>query len=330
MRSDAGNRLRRYVLGQEKRGKQQAMEAAPLATVRLHALKEDDMLTWREGLPEGLKVTTKQRLMNDLKAALNASWPRLSADRKKLNPTFLADVKAGFKAARVDDDDETSVARGNQILADERVSEILRSALEVDEEQVFDGDLYRIVVCLAATGARYAQVRRMRVGDVQASERRLMVPGSYKGRGGNGGSVPVPVGDDVIEVLLPAVVGRPSDAPLFERWIQKQEPNGIEWKKSERGPWKRSELTRPWRAIRERAAMPEVIPYALRHSSIVRGLRKGLPIQQVAKLHNTSVKMIERHYAKYIATALEELARAAVVPLVPRSGGNVVTMGKRA
>jgi hypothetical protein len=76
--------------------------------------------------------------------------------------------------------------------------------------------------------------------------------------------------------------------------------------------------------------MPEVIPYALRHSSIVRGLRKGLPIQQVAKLHNTSVKMIERHYAKYIATALEDLARAAVVSLVPRSDGNVGPMGKRA
>ncbi|OSI64666.1 hypothetical protein BST63_39750 [Bradyrhizobium canariense] len=50
---------------------------------------------------------------------------------------------------------------------------------------------------------------------------------------------------------------------------------------------------------------------------------------QVAKLHNTSVKMIERHYAKYIAAALEDLARVAVLPLVPRSGGNVL-MGKRA
>jgi len=76
--------------------------------------------------------------------------------------------------------------------------------------------------------------------------------------------------------------------------------------------------------------MPHVIPYALRHSSIVRGLRKNLPIQHVAKLHNTSVNMIERHYAKYIATALEELARAAVVPLVHRRGGNVVPMEKRA
>jgi len=83
VRSDAGTKLRRYVLGQEKRGNQEAAEAAALASVYLHALKEDDLITWREGLPEDLKVTTKQRFVNDLKAALNAAWPRLSADRNK-------------------------------------------------------------------------------------------------------------------------------------------------------------------------------------------------------------------------------------------------------
>lgn len=114
VRSDAGTKLRRYVLGQEKRGNQEAAGAAPLASVQLHALKEDDLITWREGLPKDLKVTTKQRFVNDLKAALNAAWPRLSADRKKLNPTFLAIVKAGFKAERVDDDDHVSVARDNR------------------------------------------------------------------------------------------------------------------------------------------------------------------------------------------------------------------------
>ncbi|WP_375787757.1 hypothetical protein ACE10Z_09920 [Bradyrhizobium sp. Pha-3] len=66
VRSDAANKLRRYVLGQDKRGNQRAIEAAPLAAVKLHALKEDDLLTWREGLPKELKVTTKRRLMNDL------------------------------------------------------------------------------------------------------------------------------------------------------------------------------------------------------------------------------------------------------------------------
>ncbi|MCA6108561.1 tyrosine-type recombinase/integrase [Bradyrhizobium cenepequi] len=321
IRSDAGHRLRRYVLGQDERGHQDAIEAAPLAAVALHALKEDDLMTWREGLPEELKATTKQRLINDLKAALNGAWPRLSEDQKRLNPTFLAIVRGGFKAERMDDDDEASVARDNQILTNGQIGALLLAAREIDIEQEFEGDLYRIVVCLAATGARYAQVRRMRVGDAQRTERRLMVPGSYKGRGGNGGSVPVPVGADVLEVLLPAITGRPNEATLFERWAYEQEPdNIIAWKKSERGPWKKAEIHRPWQLIRDRAGMPEVIPYAFRHSSIVRGLRKGLPIQHVAKLHNTSVKMIEAHYAKYIATALEDLARAAVVPLVPKAG----------
>jgi integrase len=316
VRSDADHRLRRYVLGQEIRGKQRAIEAASLAGIHLHALMEDDLLTWRDELP------------NDLKAALNAAWPRLSAEQKKLNPAFLAIVKDGFRAERIDDDD-SSVARDNQILSDAQVGDLLRAAGEIDAEQESEGDLYRLVVCLAATGARFAQVRRMRVSDAQPKERRLMMPGSYKGRGGNGGSVPIPVGDDVVEVLLPAIVGRQKEAPLFERWSYEQEPHSITWKKSERGPWKTAELTRPWRAIRQRAELPDVIPYSLRHTSIVRGLRNGLPIQQVAKLHNTSVTMIERHYAKYIASALEDLARAAVVPLVPQERRDVVPLARR-
>ena len=328
VRSDADHRLRRYVLGQEIRGKQRAIEAASLAGIHLHALMEDDLLTWRDELPKELKATTKLRLSNDLKAALNAAWPRLSAEQKKLNPAFLAIVKDGFRAERIDDDD-SSVARDNQILSDAQVGDLLRAAGEIDAEQESEGDLYRLVVCLAATGARFAQVRRMRVSDAQPKERRLMMPGSYKGRGGNGGSVPIPVGDDVVEVLLPAIVGRQKEAPLFERWSYEQEPHSITWKKSERGPWKTAELTRPWRAIRQRAELPDVIPYSLRHTSIVRGLRNGLPIQQVAKLHNTSVTMIERHYAKYIASALEDLARAAVVPLVPQERRDVVPLARR-
>ena len=194
VRSDAGHRLRRYVLGQEERGSQEAVEAASLAAVHLHALQEDHLLTWREDLPVELKATTKQRLINDLKAGLNAAWPRLSAEQKKLNPTFPSIVKDGFKAERIDDDDETSVARDNQVLTDAQIGTILRAAREIDDEQGFEGDLHRIVVCLAATGARFAQARRMRGSDAQWEEQRLMVPGSYKGRGGNGGSVPVPVG----------------------------------------------------------------------------------------------------------------------------------------
>ena len=57
------------------------------------------------------------------------------------------------------------------------------------------------------------------------------------------------------------------------------------------------------------------IPYSLRHSSIVRGLRAGLPVRLVAALHDTSSAMIERHYAAFIVDAMDELAARAVVPL---------------
>src|SRR4051794_3245142 len=42
VRSDAGHRLPRYVVGQNARGKQEAIPAAPLAGVALHELKEND------------------------------------------------------------------------------------------------------------------------------------------------------------------------------------------------------------------------------------------------------------------------------------------------
>ncbi|RYH22669.1 MAG: integrase, partial [Alcaligenaceae bacterium] len=135
VRSDAGHRLRRYVLGQEKRGNQEAIKPASICAVHLHALQEDDLLTWREQLPTALKATTKQRLANDFKAALNAAWPRLSGEQKKLNSAFVAIVKDGLRDERIDDDGEVSVARDNQILSDKQVISLLRAAYEIDKQQ---------------------------------------------------------------------------------------------------------------------------------------------------------------------------------------------------
>jgi hypothetical protein len=55
------------------------------------------------------------------------------------------------------------------------------------------------------------------------------------------------------------------------------------------------------------------IPYALRHTSIVRGLRANLPLRLVGALQDTSAKMIEAHYSAYIIDATEDLARRAIL-----------------
>lgn len=321
VRSHANRRLSRHLLGQPKRGKQPAVDATPLAAIPLHTMEESDLLSWKAGLSDSLKATSRQRLVNDLKAALTGAY---EANRKRLPPTLPDTIKHGLKAEEVEDDEAVPLARDNQILSVGEIGRLVRAAREIDTEQGWEGDLYRLVLVLAATGARFSQLARMRVGDCQIGAGRLVVPVSRKGKKGvakKKADEKVPVGKDVLDALVPITTDRPADAILFERWRWKQ-TTAIKWERIGRGPWQSSsELVRPWAAIRERANMPAVIPYALRHSSIVNGIRANLPIRLVAALHDTSTSMIERHYSKWITDGLEDMARAAIVPLVPNDGG---------
>jgi integrase len=201
-------------------------------------------------------------------------------------------------------------ARENQVLPDDEIRAIVAAA------QAIDGDFGRLVLVLAATGARFAQVQRLRVGDVQPGQGRIMVPQSFKGGRQQVEYIRVAIGADTLAALAPVLESRPSSAPLLERQRMRQ-VKGKQWEPYERGPWKNaSEMTRLWRETVEKAGLPRAtIPYALRHSSIVRGLRAGLPIRLVAALHDTSVAMIERHYSRWITEGLEELVARAVVPL---------------
>jgi integrase len=241
--------------------------------------------------------------------------------------TLPATIKHGLRAIDEGGDTPNEVARDNQILTDAQVGRLIGAARQIDDEQSWEGDLYRLVVVLASTGARFSQVIRLRVGDVQVKAGRIIVPVSRKGRGAKAGGTPVPIGADVIEVLLPAVTGRAAGASLLQRWRSRQVAGGIRWERVGRGPWQSSsELNRPWAEIRKKAKMPDAIPYALRHSSIVRGIRANLPIRLVAALHDTSVAMIERHYGRHIADGLDELAAKSVVALVPSAGTSVVRL----
>jgi hypothetical protein len=108
-----------------------------------------------------------------------------------------------------------------------------------------------------------------------------------------------------------------SDAPLLEYWRHVQ-IKATTWERDYPGPWEAAaEMTRPWKKfIAQTGVADTIIPYALRHSSIVRGIREGLPIRLVAALHDTSVVMIERHYARWITEGRDELAARAVVPFM--------------
>ena len=218
VRSDASRRLGRYVLGADARGVREAIPGAPLADVALYALSETDLREWRKALPGKLKATSQHRLVSDLKAALNAAY---MANRQRLDPGLPAIVKHGLRPTGIGAEDSEPVARDNQILTDAQVARLIAAAREIDAEQERDGDLYRLAIVLAATGARFSQVAPLLVGDVQYQQGRLMVPASRKGRG-KSGSIAVPVGRDILDALRPATTGRPANAPLLERWRHEQ------------------------------------------------------------------------------------------------------------
>lgn len=313
--SDASRRLEKYVTGRPQRGNRKLLASAPLANIALHQLSERHLRDWRDGLPADLKATGIQRLVNDLKASLNSTYER---HRERLPATLPGVIKSGLKAASFDEDEGVPLARENQILSDAQIGALLKAAHELDGEQNWEGDLFRLLLVMASTGARFSQVIRLKVNDVQCAACRIMMPPSRKGRGAKSGPTPVPVGQDVLDALAPVLTGRSKSSLLLERWRSVQEAGSIRWQRAGRGGWQTpSEIVRPWHAVRDKVHLPDAVPYALRHSSIVRAIRANLPLRLVAAIHDTSVAMIERHYARYIADGLDVLAAQAVVPMVP-------------
>lgn len=297
VRSDASRKLHRHLLSDEK-----------FASLPLNRLTENDIARWLSRVDQKLKRVTRQRLVNDTKAALNRIHRRM---RKGLPPDFGEVIRFGLKLEPLSESGQ-SPARENQILSDEQVRSIVSAVKQADP----DGDLSRLVTLLAATGARFSQVVRLQVQDVQLERSRIMMPCSRKGRERIDGYTPIPIGEDVLAELAPALDGRDPTDRLLVRWRYKQVGIGT-WVRISRAPWQAStEMLRPWHRACEAAGLKRTVPYALRHSSIVRAIRLGLPVRLVAALHDTSVVMIERHYARWIADGLEELAARAVIPLV--------------
>jgi len=301
---DAELRLGRHVLN------------AKLADTSLADLTPQDFTVWRKGLKRGgragkgkalpLAPATLARLLNDLRAAMaDADLP---SDKAEV-------VKKGLKAPEAPDR-----AREAAILTDADVRKVVAAAYD------HDPDLGALVMVLASTGCRFDQAARIRVSDFQPEAARVMIPVSRKGRGTKKiPFLPTPLTDDVVKRLLPLLAGRAGHELLLTRWHRKKalgKPKAGAlpgWERDGRRGWSvAADMSRPWKAAVAAAALPPgTVPYALRHSSIVRGLRAGLSARLVAAAHDTSTAMIETHYSAFIMNAEADLLRRALTPMAP-------------
>jgi hypothetical protein len=117
------------------------------AGLKLGRLEAQNIVDWRERLPNELEPSSINRILNDLRAALNASATK---HRRQLPAHILAEIKLGTKAVAI-----TSSPR-RQLLTDEQVRAVVDAAFEVDPS----GDFGRLVLLAAATGARLSVANR--------------------------------------------------------------------------------------------------------------------------------------------------------------------------
>jgi integrase len=291
---NAEGRLAKYVLADEA-----------FAGTHLSSLTAGTIQGWRRRLPARLAAATVNRLLNDLRAALNSD---AELHRRGMPASLIGEIKSGTKAT------PASPNARKQILSNAEVRRIIDAAAIVDPT----GDFSNLVLISAATGARFSQLARLTVGDVQIERMRIMVPTSRKGRSVKPTEhIAVPVGEDLLMRLHPILNERGPLETLLQRWSYRTSDQPGRWERDERRAWREAyEIEKPWAATVARAGLPlGTVMLALRHSSIVRGLRAGLPVRLVGALHDTSVQMIEQHYSAYIVDATEELARRAVMSM---------------
>ena len=279
----------------------------PLLSKPVALLGATELKQWRDSLLGTMAPSTINRLIACVSAALEQAAQH---DKRIQNRDAWEIGLAGLPNAQQ--------AR-NVILSDDTVREFVATAYGIDDQFGLLTDT------LAVTGARPSQAVRLRVEDLHDHPVRpkLMMPKSAKGGDRNRAekklerySVPITV--QLAARLREAAKGRADDAPLF------LQGDGSPWGDNPGAGYHR-EVKQIVSAI---GADPDATMYALRHSSIVRMLKVNVPIRLVASLHNTSTKMIEKHYSKYITEHSDDISRHALLHHEPPAADNVVALAR--
>ncbi|NOY15597.1 MAG: tyrosine-type recombinase/integrase [Gammaproteobacteria bacterium] len=149
------------------------------------------------------------------------------------------------------------------------------------------GGIHKLIKAGALNGARYGELSRLRVEDFSPSEATLLLTGKTG--------------------THTAYLSRAS-VSFFKELAKDKTPKAFLLTKDDGTQWKTSHQQRPFREAVEKAKLPsETVFYSLRHYHISKALLAGIPIQVVAENCGTSIKMIEKHYGKFLATDRRKL-----------------------
>jgi len=224
----------------------------------------------------------------DFELTLNARNFALAEKEKRdivviCNTCLLTMLKAAlnraFKDGEVSDDTawrrvkpfEKVGANRELFLTDQQVRRLLDHT---------SGAFHDLVKVGILTGARYGELITAKVADFDPHEGTLKLSGKT-------GNRTVYLSDHTVKVLKQITADKLPKAYLMAR--------------DDGDPWGPSHQFRPMREAVKAARLPaETIYYSLRHYHVSKALKAGMPAQVVAENTGTSVRMLEKHYGKFM------------------------------
>jgi integrase len=270
-----------------------------LAKRPIKLLTAIELRMWRDSLRRlrggkaPLQATSKTRICKNLRAALTTA-------AKLIHHHDHSAWNVGLESLP----DSSVKARNNSNLTVEQISRIVQAAYSNSPQRGL------LIETLAEIGARFSQVARLTVADLLLNSE-MSLPTAMKGKKHKKfDKERVQITPTLAMRLRQAAGNRAPDQPLLLNSI------GNRWT----GSAARSAMIA---AVKAAGIGSEVTAYWLRHSSMQRVTLAVRDPTVVAKLHNTSVAMIEKHYCKHILENAETIKQVRAA-LVDFSASNVV------
>ena len=249
-----------------KRTKDQLLKhlrGSPMLRTPVRELTTQQLRGWRNSLiPVGLsKEKTRQK-----KSTANRIWTHL---RAAMNKAFTDGIiGSNLEWVRIKPFKNVDGKR-ELYLTTQQADDLLSAS---------DGALHDLIRAGILTGARLGELEDTKVKDLDGGV--LKLSGKTASRD--------------------CFLSREAET-FFRKLASDKLPNAPLLLSPTGGHWKKNIHSRPFKAAVRKAKLPaETVYYSLRHFHISRALLSGINIQVIAENCGTSVKMIEKHYGKFM------------------------------
>jgi len=260
--------------------------SASMLKVEVSALTTAQLKRWRD------KMVKKSDDAEEVRKSKDTANRVLAMMKAALNLSFKSGIIGDDTAWRRLKTFRSVSAARILFLTDKQI----KSLLEKNK-----GAIHNLLKAGILTGARYGELANAKVKDFIAKDGTLHLSGKT-------GARTVYLSDEAVT--------------FFKELTKLKTPEAYILIKDDGTQWGESHQSRPVReAVRKTKLPSETVFYSLRHYHISKALLAGIPAQVVAENCGTSIRMLEKHYGKFMAA--DRRAMFNTVSL----GGNMEVLG---